>query len=97
MQSFRFLHNRVVSFLYLITINIIFLSFYIIKMNRRERPTYEQYRKPLMSEYMQVAGLQEKPNVLPMLLPNSQKWGREMNLKKFGAILNLSANCVRCY
>ena len=97
MLSFRFLHNRVVSFLYLITINIIFLSFYIIKMNRRERPTYEQYRKPLMSEYMQVAGLQEKPNVLPMLLPNSQKWGREMNLKKFGAILNLSANCVRCY
>ena len=67
-------------------------------MNRRERPTYEQYRKQLMSEYMQVAGLQEKPNVvLHMLLPNSQKRGREMNLKKFGAILNLSANCVRCY
>ena len=62
-------------------------------MNRRERPTYEQYRKPLMSEYMQVAGSQEKPNVLPILLPNSQKWGREMNLKMFGAILNLSANC----
>ena len=66
-------------------------------MNRRERPTYEQYRKLLMSEYMQIAGLQEKPNVLPMLLPNSQKWRREMNLKKFGATLNLSANCVRCY
>ena len=50
-----------------------------------------------MSEYMQVAGLQEKPNVLPMFLPNSQKWGSEVNLKKFGAMLNLSANCVRCY
>ena len=50
-----------------------------------------------MSEYMQVVGLQEKPYVLPMFLPNSQKWGREMNLKKFGAISNLSANCVRCY
>ena len=49
-----------------------------------------------MSEYMQVAGLQEKPNVLPMLLPNKQKWGREVNLK-FGAILNLSANCIRSY
>ena len=71
---------------------IITLHFFL----RLMRMTYEQHRKTMMREYTQFVRLRKKRNVLLTLLPNKQKWGSKMNLKKFSALLNLLANFLRC-
>ena len=40
----------------------------------KENKLYEQHRKTLTTEYLQFGRSWEKHNVLPMLLPNKQKW-----------------------